>query len=88
VPAVTVSPTDSTVIVAADYNRTALVISNADSSANCHISFGGVATTNDAYIAPGGNMTLAGDRIWKGAINGLSSSGSITIKYSSASPGT
>lgn len=83
-PAVSVSAVSSTEIVAADGIRNCVVITNPDTAANCHIAFGSAATTNDAFIAPGGNMTLAGDRIWKGAINGLSSSGTITIKYSKA----
>jgi len=87
-PAVSVSAVTSTEIVPIDYNRTVLVISNTDASAKCHLSFGGTATTNDAYIPAGGNLTLAGDRIFKGAINGLSSSGTITVNYSKASPGT
>lgn len=87
-PAVSVSAVTSTMIVDANYSRTALVISNSDSSANCHIGFGVTVTTNDAYIPPGGNMTLAGERIFLGKINGLSSSGSITVKYSQAAPGT
>lgn len=87
-PAVNVSPTTSTTIVAADYKRTMLVITNADSVANIHLSFGGTATTNDAFIPPQGNMTIAGDRIWKGAINGISSSGTVIAKYSAGSPGS
>ena len=86
-PAVSVSPSVSTVIVPADGLRTILVITNTDETNNCYINFGGTATVDDAFIPAGGNMTIAGDRIWKGSINGLSSSGTITIKYSKASPG-
>lgn len=63
------------------------MVTNADSAANCHIAFGAAATTNDAYIAPGGNMTI-GDSRCKAAINGISSSGSITVKYSKLSAGS
>lgn len=87
-PSVSVSAVTSTQIVAPDYNRILIVITNSDATAKCHINFGGTATTNDAYIGPGGNMTIAGDHLWMGAINGISSSGTITVKYSSASPGT
>lgn len=88
-PSVSVSAVTSTTIVAADYYRTLVVITNSEASggANLHISFGGTATTNDAYISPGGNMTIGDDRV-KCAINGLSSSGTITAKYSKLSPGT
>lgn len=88
-PAVSVSPTTSTEIVAADYNRTLVIITNTEASggANCHIAFGAAATTNEAYIAPGGSLTI-GDSRCKAAINGLSSTGTITIKYSKLSAGT
>lgn len=85
-PAVSVSAVTSTEIVPVDYNRTLVVITNSDSTANCHINFGAAATTNEAYIAPGGNMTI-GDSRCKAAINGLSSSGTITVKYSKLSAG-
>ena len=87
-PAVTVSDATSTEIVGEDYQRTCVVISNSHASSNLHISFGVDATTDDAYIAPGGNMTLAGDRIAKCAINGLSSSGTIVAKFSKLSAGS
>jgi len=86
-PAVTVSAVTSTEIVAVDYYRTLVVITNADATANLHINFGAAASTNEAYIAPGGNMTI-GDSRAKCAINGLSSSGSITAKYSKLSAGS
>lgn len=86
-PAVTVSATTSTEIVPVDYSRTLVVITNADTAANLHINFGASASTNEAYIAPGGNMTI-GDSRCKAAINGLSSSGSITAKYSKLSAGS
>lgn len=86
-PAVTISAVTSTEIVPIDYNRTLVVITNADASANLHINFGADATTNEAYIAAGGNMTI-GDSRCKAAINGLSSSGSITAKYSKLSAGS
>lgn len=87
-PAVSVLDSVSTEILAADYQRTIAVITNSHATSNLHISLGGTATTNDAYISPNGNMTIAGDRIFKGAINGISSSGTITAKYSKVSPGT
>jgi len=83
-PAVTVSSSTSTEIVPVDYARSIVVITNDDGSANLHISFGGTASTNEAYISPKGNMTVADERV-KCAINGLSSSGSITAKYSTLS---
>lgn len=86
-PAVSIT-TNSAELIPVNYNRTALMITNSDSTNNLHVVFGGTATTNDAYIPPGGNMTLAGDRIWKGAINAIASAGTITAKYSEASPGT
>jgi hypothetical protein len=86
-PAVSVSASVSTEIVPIDYSRTLVVITNADTSANIHIAFGISATTNDAYIAPGGNMTI-GDSRCKCAINGISSSGTITAKYSKLSAGS
>jgi len=86
-PAVNVSAVSSTEIVPVDYNRTLVVITNADASSNIHINFGAAATTNEAYIAPGGNMTI-GDSRCKAAINGLSSSGTVTAKYSKLSAGS
>lgn len=86
-PAVSVLASSSTEIVPIDFNRTLIVITNSDTAANCHIAFGIAATTNDAYIAPGGNMTI-GDSRCKAAINGISSSGTITIKYSKLSAGS
>ena len=86
-PAISVSPTTSTEIVAVDYNRTLVVITNADSSANLHINFGAAASTDEAFIGPLGNMTI-GDSRCKAAINGLSSSGTITAKYSKLSAGS
>lgn len=87
-PAVTIQSSGSTPLVSADYNRTLLVITNSDGTNNLHINFGGTATTSDAYISPGGNLTLAGDRIWYGAINAIASASTIVAKYSSASPGS
>lgn len=86
-PAVSVSATTSTEIVPVDYTRTLVVITNADATANLHINFGVSASTNEAYIAPGGNMTI-GDSRCKAAINGLSSVGTITAKYSKLSAGS
>ena len=82
-PAVSVVATGSgTTIVAANYNRLGIVISNSSSTANCHLTFGTTdPTTNDAYIPPGGNIALSDIRM-KHQINGISSSGTITIKYS------
>lgn len=85
-PSVNVSTSVSTEIVPVDYKRTLVVISNADSAANLHIAFGVDATTDDAYIAPGGNMTIGAERV-KVAINGISSSGTIVAKYSKLSMG-
>lgn len=85
-PAVNVSAVTSTEIVPIDYSRTLVVITNADTAANIHIAFGVAATTNDAYISPGGNMTI-GDSRCKTAINGISSSGTIVAKYSKLSAG-
>ena len=86
-PAVTIPDSASTTLVAEDYQRTIVLISNSHASSNLHISFGGTATTNDAYVPPGGNMTL-GDSRCKCAINAISSSGDITAKYSKLSAGT
>lgn len=86
-PAVSVLATTSTEIVPVDYQRRLVLITNSDATAKCHIAFGTAATTNDAYIAAGGNMTLTGD-VYKGAINGLSSSGTITVNYSKSSAGS
>ena len=82
-PAVSVVATGTgTTIVDANYNRLGIIISNSDSVANCHLSFGTVApTTNDAYIPPGGNIALSDFRM-KHQIIGISSSGTSTIKYS------
>ena len=87
-PAVSVLDSASTEIVAVDYYRNIVLITNSHATSKLHIAFGAAATTNDAYIPAGGNMTLAGDRIFKGAINGISSSGTITANYSKVSPGT
>lgn len=87
-PAVSIPSTGSTLLLAADYNRGMVVITNSDSTNNLHISFGGVASTNDAYISPGGNMTLAGREIYKGVINAVASASTITAKYSGSSPGS
>lgn len=86
-PAVTIQSSGSTLLVAADYNRGTFLVTNSDSINNLHISFGGIATTDDGYIPPGGNMTLAGRDIYKGAINAIASASTITAKYSSTSPG-
>jgi len=89
-PAVSVSPSTSTQIVAVNYNRTIVVVTNAESvgGANIHFAFGRVATTDDAYLAPGGNMTITGDARCLAAINGLSSSGTATAKYTELSTGS
>lgn len=84
-PAVSIPDSASTELVPTDYNRCLVVISNSHATSNLHISFGGTATTNDGYIAAGGNMTLGGDGIFKGPINAISSSGTITAKYSKSS---
>jgi len=87
-PAVSVSSSTSTEIVPVDYTRTLVVLTNTDASANCYINFGAAATSGEAYIGPGGNMTIsAGDSRCRCAINGLSSSGTITINYSKLSVG-
>ena len=86
--AVTVPDSASTQIVAANYQRTALVITNTHATSNLHIAFGDTATTDHAYIPAGGNMTFAGDRIAKCQVNGISSSGDITAKYSQLSAGS
>ena len=86
-PAVSVSAVTSTEIVPVDYNRTLVVITNADTVSNLHINFGAAASANEAFIGPLGNMTL-GDSRCKAAINGLSSSGTITAKYSNLSAGS
>ena len=85
-PAVNVSSASSTEIVPVDYNRTLVVVTNSDSSINIHIAFGEAATTNHAYIAPGGNMTI-GDSRCKAAINGIGASGTPIAKYSKLSAG-
>jgi len=87
-PAVVVSDATSTQIVAEDFQRTLVLISNSHATSKLHIAFGETATTDHAYVAAGGNMTLAGDRIAKCAINGLSSSGNITANYSKLSAGS
>jgi len=87
-PAVSIPDSASTQIVAADYTRTLIVISNSHATSNLHIAFGATATTNDAYIGPGGNMTITGDSRCLCQINGLSSSGTITAKYSKLSAGS
>ena len=86
--AVNVSATVSTEIVGADYQRTLILITNTHATSNLHIAFGEAATTGHAYITAGGNMTLAGDRIAKCAINGFSSSGTIVANYSKLSAGS
>jgi len=85
---VTVPDSASTVIVAENFQRTLLLITNTHSSSNLHISFGEDATTDHAFIPPNGNMSLAGDRIPKCAVKGISSSGNITAKYTHLAPGT
>ena len=86
--AVTVSAVDSTEIVGVDYQRTVLVISNSHVTSYLHIAFGEDATDEHAYIPPQGNMTLAGDRIPKCAVNGLSSAGNLEAFYSKLSAGS
>lgn len=83
-PSVSVSAVTSTEIVPADGTRDMVVISNTDATAKLYVAFGIVANSSAAYIPAGGNMTISGVR-WKGAINGLSSSGTITANYSKAS---
>lgn len=85
-PAVSVLATTSTEIVPVDYNRSLVFIVNTDTAANIHINFGIPVTTNEAYLSPGGNMTLTGERA-KCAINGISSSGTVIAKYSKLSAG-
>ena len=85
---VTVPDDASTQIVAADYQRTVLVISNSHATSNLYIAFGEDATDEHAFIPALGNMTLAGDRIPKCLINGLSSSGNISALYSQLSAGS
>lgn len=88
-PAVTVSAVTSTEIVPVDYSRTVVIITNtaASGGANLHLNFGAAATTDEAYLAPGGTLTI-GDSRCKSAINGLSSSGNLTAKYSKLSAGS
>ena len=86
-PAVTIQSSGSTLLVAADYNRGTLLVTNSDTTNNLHVNFGGTATTNDGYIPPGGNMTLAGRDVYKGAINAIASASTIVAKYSASSPG-
>lgn len=80
-PAVSVLATTSTQIVPESFYRTLVLITNSDATANLHIAFGSTASTNEGFISPLGNMTLTGERC-KCAINGISSSGTITAKYS------
>lgn len=86
-PAVSVLDSASTEIVAIDYNRTLVVISNSHATSKLHVAFGAAATTNDAYIPAGGSLTVTGER-FKAAINGISSSGTITANYSKFSGGS
>lgn len=86
-PAVSIPSSASTLLVAADYNRGTLLITNSDATNNLHISFGGIASTNEGYIPAGGNMTLGGRDVYKGAINAIASASTITAKYSGSSPG-
>jgi len=86
-PAVTVT-TSSTEIVPENKFRTLVWIKNADSAANCHINFGATATTDEAFLAPGESFIDSAQRVGKAAINGISSSGSITVKYSVINQGT
>lgn len=86
-PAVNVSDSTSTLIVAENYNRTLVLITNTDDTDYLHIAFGAAATTNEGFIAPLGNMTLTGERC-KCAINGISSSGTIVAKYSMLNAGS
>lgn len=87
-PAVNVSAVTSTEIVPENYNRTLLALTNSDSSANLHITFGTTASTDDAFIPPLGNMTISGDTRCRCAINGISSSGTIVAKYSQLAMGS
>lgn len=69
-------------IVSANYKRIGIIINNTDTTSNLHFSFGETAaTTNDAYIVPGGTLSISDYRI-KHKINGISSSTTITVKYS------
>ena len=81
-PAVTVSATTSTEIVPASINRVMVAIKNTSTSADLHLSFGGTATTNDYFLSPGESFIDSPNRPMKVAINGLSSSGNLTAKYS------
>ena len=85
---VSVSSLLSTEIVPENYNRNAVVITNTDITANLYIAFGEDATAGHAFIPPEGNLTFAGDRIAKCAINGLSSLGTIDVNYSTLNAGT
>lgn len=87
-PAVTIPDSASTAILVANYDRTLLAITNSHATSNLHFSFGGTATTDDAFIAAKGTLTLSGERVYKGAINAISSSGDITVKYSVLNAGT
>lgn len=74
--------TSGGVIASANYKRIGIVINNPDTTSNLHFSFGETtATTNDAYIVPGGTLSISDYRV-KHQINGISSSTTITVKYS------
>lgn len=80
-PAVTIPDTGSTTLLAANYERKTLLISHSAGTGLLHIAFGETATTNHSFIRQGGTLTLS-ERVFKGAINAISSSGNITAKYS------
>ena len=86
-PAINVSAVTSTEIVPADYNRLLIAIVNTHATSLLYINFGAIATTDEVYVPPGGNISI-GDSRAKCSINGLSSSGTIVAKYSQLSPGT
>ena len=86
--AVTVPDDDTIEIVPENFQRTVLLITNTHATSNLYIAFGEDATAVHAYIPPQGNLTLAGDRIPKCAINGTSSSGDIEAHYSQLAAGS
>lgn len=80
-PAVSIDGTGGT-IVSENYSRLGIIISNSHATSNLHLTFDGTtATTNEAYIPPGGSLSVSDYRM-KHKINGISSSGTITVKYS------
>lgn len=68
-------------IVNANFKRIGIVISNSSSTANLHFTFdGSMPTTSEAYIPPGGSLSISDYRI-KHQINGASSTGTVTVNY-------